>query len=259
MKKTIIITGASSGLGAALAEEYSRGKNNLFLFARSKERLKKIADICKANGANVTKIIADVADQSAMQQNLDKISSKHKVDIVIACAGVSAGTLNGPETPEQANKIFNVNLNGALNSVMPLIPHMIKNKSGNIAIISSMAGMIGLSSAPSYSASKAAVRVFSDALNGYLKSYNIHVSNVIPGYIKTPMTDVNTFPMPFMIDAEKAAKKIISGIEKNKGVIAFPLIMYFFMKFLNLLPSSLMSYINSKLPGKPAFEKNDLR
>lgn len=255
MKKTIIITGASSGLGASLAINYSQTKNNLFLFARSKKRLDEISTLCKKNGANVTNIIADVADAALMQKHLDKITSKYKVDIVIACAGVSAGTLDGPETINQVNKIFAINLNGVLNTIMPLIPHMINNQSGNIAIVSSMAGMFGLSSAPSYSASKGAVRLFSDALNGYLRKYNVNVSTIIPGYIKTPMTAVNQFPMPFMIDADEAAQKIITGINKNKNIIAFPIIMYFFIQIVNLLPSSIISYINSKLPGKPAFEK----
>ena len=256
MKKTIIITGASSGLGAALAMRYSIEGNNLFLFARSEERLNNTALICKNNGANVTTIIADVTDASTMQNHLDKIAKQHSVDIIIACAGVSAGTLDGPETLTQVNKIFSTNVNGVINTVMPLIPYMIRKKSGNIVIISSMAGMLGLSSAPSYSASKGAVRMFSDALNGYLKIYNVHVSNVIPGYIKTPMTAVNQFPMPFQISADKAAQKIIHAVARNQGVIAFPMSIYFVMKILNLLPSRLISYINSKLPGKPAFDKS---
>jgi short-subunit dehydrogenase len=255
MKKTIIITGASSGLGAALAIQYSIEGNNLFLFARSEERLNNTALICKNNGANVTTIIADVTDASTMQNHLDKIAKQHNVDIIIACAGVSAGTLDGPETLTQVNKIFSTNVNGVINTVMPLIPYMIHKKSGNIVIISSMAGMLGLSSAPSYSASKGAVRMFSDALNGYLKIYNVHVSNVIPGYIKTPMTAVNQFPMPFQISADKAAQKIIHAVDRNQGVIAFPMSIYFVMKILNLLPSRLISYINSKLPGKPAFDE----
>ncbi len=255
MKKTIIITGASSGLGAALAIEYSNSCDHLFLFARSQERLKKIVDICKQNGSNTIGVIADVTDSEIMQKHLNEISKNYEIDIVIACAGVSAGTLDGPETGTQVNKIFDTNLYGVLNTIMPLVPHMIQKKSGNIVIISSMAGLLGLSSAPSYSASKGAIRLFSDALNAYLKIYNVHVSTVIPGYITTPMTAVNQFPMPFTISAQKAAQKIIKNISKNKGLIAFPKIMYFSMKIMNLLPHRFISYINSKLPGKPAFEK----
>lgn len=136
---------------------------------------------------------------------------------------------------------------------------MITRKKGNIAIISSMAGLIGLSSAPSYSASKACIRVFGEALRGYLKQYNVHTTVVIPGYIKTPMTDVNNFPMPFMISVEKAAEKIIKGISNNKGVIVFPITIYLLLKFLSFLPNQLIDYINSKLPGKPAFENKKFK
>lgn len=254
IKKTIIITGASSGLGAELAIKYSAKNNNLFLIARSEERLNQIAEKCRSNGANVVNIIADVTNSELMQSRIKEVADKHKIDIVIACAGVSAGTLDGPETAKQTNKIFATNVNGVLNTILPVIPHMIQMRSGNIVIISSMAGFLGLSSAPSYSASKGAARIFGQALQGYLKNYNVYVSTVIPGYIKTPMTDVNSFPMPFMISADNAASKIVQGVAKNKNIIAFPLIMFFFLKLFSLLPSFLISYINSKLPGKPAFE-----
>lgn len=256
IKKTIIITGASSGLGAELAIKYSASGNNLFLFARSKERLDKIAETCRNNGANVTNIIADVTDSQLMQQNIDMIADNHQIDIMVACAGVSAGTLSGYETAEQTNKIFATNVNGVLNTILPVIPHMIKRRSGNIAIVSSMAGFVGLSSAPSYSASKGAVRLLGEGLRGYLKSYNVFVTTIIPGYVNTPMTQANNFPMPFMMSADSAARKIMRGIDNNKNIIAFPLTMFFLMKLLSILPSSLICYINSKLPGKPAFEES---
>ncbi|MDP5109861.1 MAG: SDR family NAD(P)-dependent oxidoreductase [Rickettsiaceae bacterium] len=255
-KKTIIITGASSGLGAALAIKYSASGNNLFLIARSEERLNKVAEKCRGNGANVTNIIVDITDADAMQSHIEEIAGQYKIDIVVACAGISAGTLDGPETTMQTNKIFATNLGGVLNTILPVLPHMIQMQSGNIVIVSSMAGFLGLSSAPSYSASKGAARLFGQALQGYLKAYNVYVSTVIPGYIKTPMTAVNAFPMPFMLSADKAASKIVRGVARNKNVIAFPLIMLFFLKLLTLFPSSLISYINSKLPGKPAFDKS---
>ncbi|GAB4166064.1 MAG: SDR family NAD(P)-dependent oxidoreductase [Rickettsiaceae bacterium] len=254
-KKTIIITGASSGLGAAIAINYSRFPCKLFLIGRSSERLQQITDICSSNGAEILPIVLDVTDSEAMERNLKKIAEQDGIDIVIACAGVSAGTLDGPETAKQVKKIFDVNVDGVLNTVLPVIPHMVERRSGQIAIVSSMAGFVGLASAPSYSASKGAVRLFSDALRGYLKPLGINVTTVIPGYIKTPMTKVNNFPMPFMISAEKAAQKIINGIGNGKEIIAFPWIMYLLMKVLSLLPSRVLTYINSKLPGKPAFEE----
>ena len=141
MKKTIIITGASSGLGAALAIKYSNTKNNLFLFGRSENRLNNVAEICRKNGASVTIIIADVTDSKLMQLHLNTITQEHIIDVIIACAGVSAGTLDGPETRNQVDKIFSTNLNGVLNTIMPVIPNMIHRRAGTIVIISSMAGL----------------------------------------------------------------------------------------------------------------------
>ena len=256
-KKTIIITGASSGLGAALAVQYSRDGHRLFLLARSKERLDAVAKICAANGAEVNILVVDVTDSTQMEKQLNEITYQYGIDIVIACAGVSAGTLDGPEMAMQVQKIFATNINGVINTVLPVIPHMIERRSGNIVIVSSMAGFLGLSSAPSYSASKGAVRLFSEALRGYLRVWGIYVTTVIPGYIKTPMTSVNNFPMPFMTTAEEAAEKIINSVAKNIEVIAFPFGMQFCIKLLTMLPSWLITFINSKLPGKPAFEKNN--
>jgi short-subunit dehydrogenase len=255
MKKTIIITGASSGLGRAMALEYAKQNPGLFLFGRSKEELEKTASLCKLTGAtDVTILVSDVRDKESIKDHIEAIIGHHGIDTVIACAGVSAGTLDGMEGPEQVETIFETNLSGVINTIMPAIPHMISRQAGNIVIISSMAGVVGLSSSPSYSASKGGVRIFGQALRGYLRKYKVNVSVVIPGYIKTPMTEVNDFPMPFMISAEKAAQKIIRNVEKGKGIIAFPWIMYAILRLLELLPNSLFDYINSKLPGKPSFE-----
>lgn len=254
-KKTIIITGASSGLGSALARQYASPHTRLFLFGRSQSRLKEIASICKTYQAEVVTIISDVRNKELTRSQIEEICEKYKVSILIACAGVSAGTLNKPETSKQVDIIFDTNINGNLNTIMPAIPFMVKNKAGTIVLISSMAGLLGLASAPSYSASKAAIKVFGDALRSYLKQFQVKVCVVIPGYIDTPMTTVNNFPMPFKISAAQAAKIIIQGIEANKGIIVFPKITYLILKLINLLPYQLIDYINSKLPGKPSFDE----
>ena len=256
-KKTIIITGASSGLGAALAAKYSQNGHRLFLLARSKERLDAVAKICRANGAEAYVLSVDVTDSAEMEKQLNEIAYQYGIDIVIACAGVSAGTLDGPETASQVRKIFATNVNGVINTVLPVIPHMIERRSGNVVIVSSMAGFLGLSSAPSYSASKGAVRLLGEALRGYLRAWGIYVTTVIPGYVKTPMTSVNSFPMPFMTTADEAAEKIVNAVEKNKDVVAFPFGMQFCIKLLTMLPSFMFTWVNSKLPGKPAFEKDN--
>ena len=253
-KKTILITGASSGLGRALACQYAGPNIKLFLFGRSGERLNETAEICKKQLAEVVIIPSDIKDQIATKIQIEEIFCNHKIDILISCAGVSAGTLGKPETSKQVNEIFSTNLNGTLNIVMPALPFMIQNKCGTIVLISSMAGLIGLSSSPSYSASKAAVKSFGDSLRAYLKQFHVKTCVVIPGYIDTPMTKVNNFPMPFKISAELAAQIIIKGIENNKGLIVFPKIIYFVLKLINLLPFQFIDYMNSKLSGKPSLE-----
>lgn len=257
-QKTIIITGASSGLGFALALEYSKHHNiHLFLFGRNQEKLEEIALLCKKNGSKVSTLTTDVTNQEEMTKHIHNIAIDYGVDIVIACAGVSAGTLDGLETTLQVRKIMDVNVAGVLNTILPAIEKMIQRRQGKVVIISSMASIIGLSSAPSYSASKGAIRIFGEALSGYLRKYNISVSVVIPGYIHTPMTQKNQFPMPFLMSPTKAAMKIIKGIEKEKKIIAFPVVIYFALKIVDfIVPSYVLSYINSKLPGKPAFDKD---
>lgn len=254
-KKTVLITGASGGLGSELALQYADQGVRLILIGRNIDALNKTAALCIKKGSKAQVIALDIRDKIKMSEAIEKLCNQHGIDIAIACAGVSSGTLDGIEKPSQVEIIFDTNINGVLNTIMPLIPHMISRRSGSIVIVSSMASFTGLSSAPSYSATKACVRVFGEALRGYLQQYNVHAIVVIPGYIKTNMTDVNNFPMPFMISAEKAAQKIISGINQSKGLIVFPMIMYIFVKILTLLPSKLISYINSKIPGKPAFER----
>ncbi|MGI4776073.1 MAG: SDR family NAD(P)-dependent oxidoreductase [Janthinobacterium lividum] len=257
-QKTIIITGSSSGIGFALAARYAAPNVKLHLFGRSQVRLNLISNICLEKGAKVQIFTGNICDKYWLKEQIQNICNENKVDLLVAAAGVSAGTIGGIETEHQVDEIFSTNLEGALNTLMPALPFMIENMSGHIVLFSSMAGLIPLSSAPSYSASKAAIKFFGDSLRVYLKPFKVRVSVIIPGYIDTPMTRVNNFPMPFIIPVDKATNIIIKGLEKNKGVIAFPISTYILLKFINLLPYKLIDYINSKLPGSPAFgSKNE--
>ena len=127
---------------------------------------------------------------------------------------------------------------------------MKKRNKGQIAVMSSMAGFRGMASAPYYSSTKNCVRALGEALRGDLYKYNIKVSVICPGFIKTPLTDLNKFPMPFLMSAEKAVKIIINKVNKNKGLIVFPLIIYFSIKLMNCLPFFISDFIFKKLPKK---------
>lgn len=252
MTKTILITGATSGIGKALALEYANEDNILFLTGRNKKNLENIAKICKAKSAQVFTKIIDVREKDNMAKFIEEIAQKHHLDLVIANAGISAGTALGTESEEQITQIFDVNLHGVFNSINPAIEVMLKQKSGQIAIMSSLAGFRGLPSSPAYSASKSAVRVYAEGLRGCLASKGIKVNAICPGYIKTPMTDKNNFPMPFLMEVDKAAKIIKKGLEKNKSRIAFPWPFYFVVWLATLLSPRITDPIFAKLPGKSA-------
>ncbi len=246
----ILITGASSGLGQALTLYYAKRGANLFICARNSKNLSNVKTLCKELKGNIFTKTLDVTDQEATKGWIKKIEENYAIDLVIANAGISAGTSGGIEGDQQIRKIFDVNLNGVLNTINPAIKIMKERKSGQIAIISSLAGFRGLPSSPAYSASKAAVRVYSEGLRGNLAEFGIKVNAVCPGYIKTPLTDVNDFYMPFLMSPEKAAKKIAKGIRKNKSRIAFPFPFYSIVWFLSILPTGLTDKLFSKLPKK---------
>jgi len=250
--KHILITGATSGLGRALALEYANTDIVLLLTGRDESRLEQVTLSCKKLGAHVEAAILDVTDANAMEQWILEMDEQYPLDLVIANAGISAGTGGEGETDAQVRKLFSVNIGGVLNTLHPAIDCMKKRGSGQLAIISSLAGYRGLPSSPAYSASKAAVKVYSEALRGHLQKSGIEVSTITPGYIKTPMTDVNDFPMPFIIEVEKAASIIKTKLALNKSRIAFPWPLYFVVWLISCLPTAFTDPIFARLPAKPS-------
>ena len=253
--KNVLITGASSGLGRALAIELSKKSQNLFLCARNFENLQETKNLCQNSNANIYLKILDVKDEIASQNYIAEIEETFALDLVIANAGISGGTAQGTESFTQVKEIFDTNLYGVLNIVQPVIEKMTSRKSGQIVIISSLAGFVSLPSSPAYSASKSAVRIYGEALRGNLAEFGVKVNIACPGYIKTPMTAVNNFYMPFLMNSTKASQKIINGIEKNHGRIIFPIIFYFLIRVLLSLPFFLIEKIMKKLPKKSALKK----
>lgn len=248
-----MITGASSGLGRALAIAYAKMGVNLFLCGRNQEKLQEVKNICEAMQAKVTIKSFDISDEKEAAKFIAEIEENHVLDLVIANAGISAGTAGGIESFSQVKNIFATNLNGVLNIIYPTIEKMKDRRKGQVALISSLAGFRGLPSSPVYSASKSAIRVYAESLRGNLAEFGIEVNAICPGYIKTPMTAVNDFYMPFLMEAEKAAKIIKCGLEKNKSRIAFPFGLYFVVWLATMLSTKITDPIFAKLPKKKAF------
>lgn len=258
--KHILITGASSGIGEALALLYAAPDTHLYINARNEGRLEAVAKQCREKGANVETALVSVTHKEEMQRWVHDIVQNRSLDLIIANAGISGGTSGdtGGEPISQARQIFDVNLNGVLNTIEPALDSMIDRKAGQIAIVSSLAGYRGWPGAPAYSASKGAVRFYGEGLRGALKDTGVQVNVICPGFVKSRITDTNDFKMPFKMSALQAAKIIQKGLAKNKGRIAFPMPTLLVSWFLSILPDALAQSILTALPAKGAIVSEDI-
>ncbi len=247
---SILITGASSGIGEALALAYAKPGTALFLSGRDRERLSDVTARCRALGTEAHSRRLDVTDRVVMDAWIGACNGSRPLDLVVANAGISAGTGAGGETTEQVQAIFATNVNGVMNTVLPAIEVMRPRKSGQIAIVSSLAGYRGLAGAPAYCASKAAVKTWGEGLRDWLADDGVKVSVICPGFVTTRLTATNRFKMPFLMDSQQAARIIISGLAANRGRIAFPWPMAAAAWLAGALPNSLMEAISHRLPRK---------
>lgn len=244
----VFITGASSGLGAALARHYGRQGAILGLCGRRSEALAEVAA-----GLNAQCFVADVRDLQAMLHAANKfIESYGAPDIVIGCAGISVGAL----TEEAADlpvfqAVMDANLMGLVHTFHPFIGPMKARGTGTLCGIASVAGVRGLPGGGAYSASKAAARVYLESLRLEMKSLGIDVVTVLPGYIETPMTQVNPYPMPFRMSAAAAAGKVARLIEKRRPESIIPWQMAIVASVMRLMPNCLYSRLFENAPRKP--------
>jgi short-subunit dehydrogenase len=248
--KSIAITGGSSGIGAALGLAYAGPGVSLALAGRDEPRLEAVAASCRAAGAAVTVARVEVTDRDAVARWIAEADRAAPLDLVIANAGTSAGTGSGGESEQQARTILAVNLDGLVNTVLPAVEALRARRRGQIAIMSSLAGFRGFPGAPAYCASKAAVRVWGESLRGHLAPVGIEVSVICPGFVRSPMTAVNQFPMPLLMDGDVAARRIKRGLARNRGRISFPWPLAMTAWLLAALPTALTDPLLAKLPEK---------
>jgi len=248
--ETVLITGASSGLGEALALHYAEHSATLFLSGRDAARLEAVASACRAKGGRVHTRVLDVTDRDGMAGWIAECDTLRALDLVIANAGISAGTGTGGEAEDQTRQLFDVNVTGVVNTVWPAIAAMRPRKRGQIALMASLASFRGMPGAPGYCASKAAVRVWGEGLRGWLAADGIGVSVICPGFVESRMTAANDFTMPFLMDAPKAARIMAEGLARNRGRIAFPWPMLAASWLVGALPDALADWIGRKMPAK---------
>jgi short-subunit dehydrogenase len=241
ISSTVVITGASSGIGRALALRHAHAAATLGLIGRNRKRLQNIAAECQSRGAEVSVGEVDVRARDELRRWLEAFDDAKPIDLLIANAGVMEGTPPGGtiEPPDAAYALMQTNVLGTLNTVQPLIPRMMARRRGQIAIVSSIAGFIPLPDSPSYCASKAAVLTYGLALRALLRPYGVGVSVICPGFITTPMMWRESGPKPFAVSAGKAAELICRGLSRNRATIVFPLFFALATRIGGLLPDSL--------------------
>jgi short-subunit dehydrogenase len=248
--KSILLTGAGSGLGAALARRYAAPGVRLALIGRDESRLAAVEADCVARGARVEHASIDVTDRAALAAWIVAADEALAFDLVIANAGISGGTSGLGESNDPSRLIFAINLDGVLNTIEPILPRMRRRGSGTVALMSSLASFRGLPGTPAYGASKAAVRVLGESLRGDYLPSGVAVSVICPGFVVTPMTARNRFHMPFLMGAERAAEIMVRGLARGKARIAFPWPMYALARLIAALPAPLVDRFLARLPRK---------
>jgi short-subunit dehydrogenase len=219
----VFITGASSGIGQALARQYAVPGGHVGLVARRRDELERLAAELRERGASATVYALDVADTEAMRGAAQDFAARAGcVDRVIANAGIGIpDTLRDGDAASVA-RLMSVNVIGMTNTIVPFLPILLRQRSGTLVAVSSMAGHRAWPGRAAYSASKAAVITFMDALRMQLVSTGVHAMTLCPGYVRTPLTATLRHAMPFLLEADEAARLMVSAIEQKKKTHTLP-------------------------------------
>jgi short-subunit dehydrogenase len=239
--ETVLITGATGAIGSALALAYAAPGRVLVLHGRDAPRLDALARACEDRGARTETRAVDLRDTAALVAWLEGLASRRAVDLAIVNAGVMSSFHQESEGEgwQDIERVLDVNIRAALATVTALVPHMRRRGSGQIALMSSMSAYFGLPLAPAYSASKAALKAYGEALRGWLAPQHVQVNVVLPGFVKSPLTDRLSMPKPFLMSPEQAARRIQRGLARNQARICFPFPLALGCWMLAVLPPAL--------------------
>ncbi|MEM9290881.1 MAG: SDR family NAD(P)-dependent oxidoreductase [Acidobacteriota bacterium] len=246
--KVFIISGASSGIGEHLAREMVRRGAAVGLMARRQERLESLAEELRASGGRAAWAVADVQSTEAVHQAMDQLQQElGDVFGIIANAGFGRPEPVSKHKAGRSEVLYDVNLLGMIRMIDWALPAMVERRAGHIVGVASIASYLGFPITPSYSGSKAAMRVHLQGLRCSLKRYGVSVTTICPGFIKSELTDRNDFKMPFLWETDRAVRYMANAIERRRGEVAFPWQMRWLVRgFATRLPTSWVEALMSR-------------
>jgi short-subunit dehydrogenase len=249
-----VVTGASSGIGWELAKALAKEKCKVGLIARRKDKLAALADEIRQAGNLAALASADVADREQIAAAIHDVSAQlGPVDLLIANAGVGMPTLLDPLNVADIEEMFRVNVFGVVYAIEAVLPEMLRRAQGHLVAVSSLAAYKGIPGESGYCSSKAAVNVFMEGLRIHLRDKGVAVTTVCPGFVRTPMTAVNQFHMPWLLEADEAARRIIRALHRRPKVYNFPWQASRLMKLTCWLPDFLMARTMRQYNENPPF------
>jgi NAD(P)-dependent dehydrogenase (short-subunit alcohol dehydrogenase family) len=248
MSRTVWITGAGKGIGRAVALRLLRDCDTVAASARTASDLEALESEAAGLPGAVHAYPLDVTDAAASAATFAAIERDlGPVDLAILNAGSHRPMAAGAFAVAAFRDLIEVNLFGVVHALAVLLPAFIARRTGHVAVVASVAGYRGLPTAAAYGASKAAVINMCEALQPELHRAGVRLSLVNPGFVKTPLTDKNDFDMPFLIDADTAAERLVDGLASHRFEITFPRRFTWMMKLLRVLPYGLFLRITRRL------------
>lgn len=240
MRQGVVITGASSGIGAALAERLAGPTRRLLLIARDRARLAAVSERCREAGAQTEILPMDVRRSEELGRALVRFDAASPVDILVANAGLSGARSSADHCREVpgARALVETNFLGVVNTVEPLLPQMIARGEGHIGLMSSLAAVRPVATMAAYAGSKAAVMGYGTALRSYLRPLGVSVSVIAPGFVETPMSRRHLGPRPFEISPQRAARVIERALLRRRGFVAFPWQLAVLARLCSSLPAN---------------------
>lgn len=247
---TIWLTGATSGIGRALTTRLLREGKRVALTGRSKDTLDEFISGLNVDEDTVLSVPADVSSQDEIKSGYSLIKEAWGVpDMVIANAGTHINMPASEIDIEKCRKLFEINLFGAVSTLLVGLPDMLERGSGHLVGVGSLSSYRGLPLAAAYGATKSALNNFLQSLRFDVETYGVSVTAINPGFVKTPLTDLNDYPMPFIVEAEEAAEYIWAGLSKKKMEIHFPAAFSWPCKFLRILPYPIYHWLVRRITG----------